>query len=93
MLGILAWRWRRTPGLAGPGRLLLALLALQLLTGLTTIFFQWPLLIAVMHNGGAAGLVLVGVTLLWRLSRAGKHAPGQGNPLAAARPEAPRMPT
>ncbi|MFV0283490.1 MAG: COX15/CtaA family protein [Castellaniella sp.] len=78
LLGLLAWRWHRTPGLAGPAHLLLALLALQLLTGLTTIFFQWPLLIAVMHNGGAAGLVLVSVTLLWRLSRPGKSArPGR----------------
>ncbi len=68
----LGWRLRAVPGLAGPAQLLLALLALQLLTGLTTIFFQWPLLIAVLHNGGAAGLVLVGVTLLLRLSRAGK---------------------
>lgn len=72
LLGGIGWHWRRTPGLAGPARLLLALLALQLATGLTTIFFQWPLLIAVMHNGGAAGLVLVSVTLLWRLSQAGK---------------------
>ncbi|WP_345796679.1 COX15/CtaA family protein [Castellaniella sp. MT123] len=81
LLGGLAWRWRRTPGLRGPARLLLALLALQLLTGLTTIFFQWPLLIAVMHNGGAAGLVLVSVTLLWRLSRAGKPV---GMPVGSA---------
>ncbi len=72
LLGSLAWRWRHTRGLAGPARLLLILLVLQLLTGLTTIFFQWPLLIAVLHNGGAAGLVLAGVTLLWRLARAGK---------------------
>ncbi len=72
LLGAIGWHWRHTPGLAGPARLLLALLALQLATGLTTIFFQWPLLIAVMHNGGAAGLVLVSVTLLWRLSQAGK---------------------
>jgi len=72
LLGVLGWRLRAVPGLAGPARLLLALLALQLLTGLTTIFFQWPLLIAVLHNGGAAGLVLVGVTMLLRLSQAGK---------------------
>jgi cytochrome c oxidase assembly protein subunit 15 len=96
LLGALGWRWRRTPGLAGPARLLLSLLALQLLTGLTTIFFQWPLLIAVMHNGGAAGLVLVGVTLLWRLSRAGKPAiPGREThepPRDRKSLEAPRMP-
>jgi cytochrome c oxidase assembly protein subunit 15 len=79
LLGGLAWRWRRAPGLRGPARLLLALLALQLATGLTTIFFQWPLLIAVLHNGGAAGLVLVSVTLLWRLAQAGK--PPSGKPL------------
>lgn len=82
LLGCLAWRWRRTPGLRGPARLLLILLGLQALTGLTTIFFQWPLPIAVMHNGGAAGLVLVSVTLLWRLSRAGKPAAG---PMTSAR--------
>ena len=45
-LGILAWRLRAEPGLRGPATLMLALLGAQLLTGLTTIFFQWPLLIA-----------------------------------------------
>jgi len=71
-LGALAWRMRNEAGLRGPCRLVLALLAAQLLTGLTTIFFQWPLLIAVLHNGGAAGLVLACVTLLVRLGRAGR---------------------
>ncbi|MGB3288120.1 MAG: COX15/CtaA family protein [Burkholderiaceae bacterium] len=69
-LGVLASRMLPETGLRGPAKLLLALLAAQLLTGLTTIFFQWPLLIAVLHNGGAAGLVLASVTLLVRLSRA-----------------------
>src|SRR3546814_4745613 len=69
-LGVLASRLRAEPGLRGPATLALALLAAQLFTGLTTIFFQWPLLIAVLHNGGAAGLVLASVTLLVRLSRA-----------------------
>src|SRR3546814_950441 len=68
-LGTLGWRMLAEPGLRGPARLLLILLAAQLLTGLTTIFFQWPLLIAVLHNGGAAGLVLTSVTLLVRLDR------------------------
>ncbi len=70
-LGVLGWKMRRDPGLRGPAKLLLGLLLAQLFTGLTTIFFQWPLLIAVLHNGGAAGLVLASVTLLVRLSRAG----------------------
>lgn len=68
-LGILAWKMRVESGLRGPANLVLGLLAAQLITGLTTIFFQWPLLIAVLHNGGAAGLVLASVTLLVRLSR------------------------
>ncbi|MCC2595939.1 COX15/CtaA family protein [Pusillimonas sp. MFBS29] len=69
-LGVLGWKLRRIPGLEGPVQLMLLLLVAQLLTGLTTIFFQWPLLIAVLHNGGAAGLVLASVTLVLRLSGA-----------------------
>ncbi|NGM86425.1 heme A synthase [Parapusillimonas sp. SGNA-6] len=69
-LGILGWKMLADPGLRGPAKLLLGLLAAQLFTGLTTIFFQWPLLIAVLHNGGAAGMVLASVTLLVRLARA-----------------------
>ena len=71
-LAVLALRLRRVPGLAGPAGLMLALLAAQLVTGLTTIFFQWPLLIAVLHNGGAAGLTLACVVMLVRLSTAGR---------------------
>ena len=67
--GWLAWRLRADAGLRGPATLVLCLLVAQLVTGLTTIFFQWPLLIAVLHNGGAAGLVLGVVTLLTRLAK------------------------
>ena len=73
-LGILGWRLRADQGLRGPATLMLLLLVAQLLTGLTTIFFQWPLLIAVLHNAGAAGLVLASTTLLVRLSRADSTA-------------------
>lgn len=72
VVGVLALKLRADPGLKGPATLLLALLGAQLLTGLTTIFFEWPLLIAVLHNGGAAGLVLVSVTLVVRLYRASR---------------------
>lgn len=67
--GWLAWRLRADAGLRGPATLVLCLLVAQFATGLTTIFFQWPLLIAVLHNGGAAGLVLGVVTLLTRLAK------------------------
>jgi cytochrome c oxidase assembly protein subunit 15 len=71
-MGLLAWRLRVERGLRAPANLVLLLLLAQLTTGLTTIFFQWPLLIAVLHNGGAAGLVLLTTTLLVRIARAGK---------------------
>jgi len=74
-LGLLAWRLRSIVGLRGPANLVLALLLAQLFTGLTTILFQWPLLIAVLHNGGAAGLVLAVVTLMVRLAGAGQLPP------------------
>ena len=73
-VGIVAWRLRAIAGLQGPARLILLLLAAQLVTGLTTIFFQWPLAIAVLHNGGAAALVLATITLLVRLAQAGRPA-------------------
>ena len=68
-LGGLALRLRRYDGLQGPSRALLAMLVVQLLTGLTSIFLQWPIVIAVLHNGGAAVLTLLCVTLLVTLSR------------------------
>ena len=76
-LGALAFRLRRYEGLQGPSRALLAMLVVQLLTGLTSIFLQWPIVIAVLHNGGAAVLTILCVTLLVRLGRA-RHAPSVG---------------
>jgi|TARA_A100001391_G_scaffold205463_1_gene207361 cytochrome c oxidase assembly protein subunit 15 len=69
-MGTLAWQMRAEPGLRTPATWVLALLCAQLFTGLTTIFFEWPLLIAVLHNGGAAGLVLMSTTLLVRIASA-----------------------
>ncbi len=76
-LGILSWRLKSDPALRGPSHLVLALLLAQFATGLTTIFFEWPLLIAVLHNGGAAGLTLATVTLLVRISGPKPEAIGQ----------------
>ncbi len=68
LLGTAAFRLRPDPALRPYATVILALLLAQLLTGLSTIFFQWPLLIAVLHTGGAAALVLSSVTMLVRLS-------------------------
>ncbi len=51
-----AWK---LPSLRGTARWLALVLALQAATGLATIYLSWPLSIAVLHNGGAALLVLL----------------------------------
>ncbi|MFM7024911.1 MAG: COX15/CtaA family protein [Limnohabitans sp.] len=65
VLGWTGWRLRATDGLARQGRVLLALLALQLITGLSNVVMGWPLLAAVLHTGGASALTVV---LVWSLA-------------------------
>ncbi|GAA6141561.1 COX15/CtaA family protein [Hydrogenophaga sp. 5NK40-0174] len=55
----LGWRLRREPIARGLSNALLALAAWQLLTGLSNVILDWPLLAAVAHTGGAAALVMV----------------------------------
>jgi cytochrome c oxidase assembly protein subunit 15 len=58
-----AWRAWRVPGLHATARnIVLAVLA-QAMTGIATVFLSFPLTIAVLHNAGAALLVLL-VTML-----------------------------
>jgi cytochrome c oxidase assembly protein subunit 15 len=57
VVGLLAWRLRGIEGMRRVGDGLLAALALQLATGLTNIFLDWPLPAAVLHTGGAAALL------------------------------------
>jgi cytochrome c oxidase assembly protein subunit 15 len=56
----------RMEGLEKTARWLLAALGLQLLTGISTVFLEWPLALAVAHNGGAALLVLLLVMLNYK---------------------------
>ena len=63
VLGLAAWRAMRQPQLRKTGRLIAAILLAQLFTGVATVFFDFPLAIAVLHNAGAALLVLT-VTML-----------------------------
>ena len=59
VLGWLALRLHRVAALRLQAQWLAALLGLQLATGLSNVVLDWPLLAAVLHTGGAAGLVLV----------------------------------
>jgi cytochrome c oxidase assembly protein subunit 15 len=60
----LIMRLKRYPALRSLKLWLMAILTLQIITGISNVVFNWPLLAAVMHTGGAAGLVLV-LTKLW----------------------------
>ena len=60
-------------------RWLIALLALQILTGVSNVVFSWPLFVAVVHNGGAAALAFVLAMLRTRFAphAAPRYAPAQ----------------
>jgi cytochrome c oxidase assembly protein subunit 15 len=68
MLLALAWALRRSPA-AGHGCVLAVLTLLQAASGVSNVVLGWPLPAALAHTAGAAGLVLVLVTLLARSAR------------------------
>jgi heme a synthase len=63
VLGYTAWRAWRLPGLHTTARNIVFIVVAQALTGIATVYLDFPLAIAVLHNAGAAALVLV-VTML-----------------------------
>ena len=68
VLGTLAWKVMQlaTPVLSSLTRfakLLVALLLLQIITGISNVVFQWPLLAALLHTAGSAALVFCLVRL------------------------------
>lgn len=76
-LGWFAVRARHFSALRRLATLLIAFLGLQLLTGLSNIVLDWPLVAAVAHNGGAAVLLLLMVRLVYntRLARRSAMVP------------------
>jgi cytochrome c oxidase assembly protein subunit 15 len=92
VLGWLAWRLWSVEGARWQARALALTLLVQFLTGLSNVVLQWPLALAVAHNGGAAVLVALLVTINLRLAQAGRvplpnaapaRAPLAGGPQAA----------
>ena len=65
-LGWLGHKAMRVDGLQKTGRALLLMVALQFIIGVATVFLDWPLAIAVLHNGGAALLVVLTVMLNYK---------------------------
>lgn len=68
IVGYLVWRMEQHSRLLSLARGLLALLALQILTGLANVALQWPLALAVLHSGGAALLIALLVAVVQRTS-------------------------
>jgi cytochrome c oxidase assembly protein subunit 15 len=82
VLGLVAWRASRQPALRGTGGLIALVLLAQLLTGVATVFFDFPLAIAVLHNAGAALLVLLVTMLNYKvrhLLEVSQRAPAQAH--------------
>ena len=65
--GLLALKARKLAGLTKVANGMLIVLLVQFCTGLANILLSWPLAIAVMHNGGAALLLLLLTMLNYRV--------------------------
>lgn len=74
LVGVTVALWR-TNALRRPLRLIVALLALQIATGVSNAVLDWPLAAAVLHTGGAGALLMVLVWMLSSTTRQAKIAP------------------
>jgi heme a synthase len=79
-LGYAAWMLYRQAH-KQPAAWIAGLLLWQLMTGLSNVVLGWPLLAAVSHTGGAAGLVLVCVSTFMRMrvSKVAQKKPSSEN--------------
>jgi cytochrome c oxidase assembly protein subunit 15 len=66
-LGLTAFLCRKYAALKTNSNAILAVLLAQFLSGVATVYFSWPLSIAVLHNAGAALLVLLLSMLNYRV--------------------------
>lgn len=78
LLATASRRWRNW------GRLLLALLLMQLALGMANVLFSLPLAVALAHNLGAAALLTTLLTINLRLRRAAAGMPAAGRKTSAA---------
>ena len=78
VLMALAW-WLGRAGLRGTSRALALLLAWQFFSGLSNVVLGWPLVAAVAHTAGAAGLVMVLTDAISSTRAAAAHQPTRLN--------------
>ena len=72
VVGFTAWRAMRIKASAEIGSWLLWLIGLQFLSGISTVVFNWPLALAVLHNAGAALMVVLLTQLNCRVAMRGQ---------------------
>lgn len=85
VLGYAAWRARSHPRLRPLARYIAIVLVLQACTGIATVYFSFPLTLAVLHNAGAALLVLLVTMLNYRsLYQIEAASPVPAQPIASA---------
>jgi len=82
VLGLLAWQLWSVKGISSLARALAAVAAMQFVTGVANVVLDWPLLLAVLHNGGAAVLLTLVVAINYRLATVGAQARGWALPRA-----------
>ena len=86
LLLALVLRLHRAGRLVVQRRAVLALALLQLLTGLSNVVLDWPLVAAVLHTGGAAALMTVLVWALCASRVAARQPAGVARPAAGVCP-------
>ena len=93
VLGLAAWHMHRSSAHGSAARMAAVWIALlllwQLITGLSNVVLGWPLLAAVSHTGGAAGLVVVITGVLsaaqLRTTQDDVHTGFEGSPAETSR--------
>ncbi|RJG15790.1 COX15/CtaA family protein [Massilia cavernae] len=89
VIGYTAWRAWPHAQLRKAARLTAFALAAQAFTGVATVFFSFPLAIAVLHNAGAAVLVLLVTMLNYKIKY--QLATAQRTPAVAGSPQASHL--
>ena len=77
VVGLVAWtshQSRKIDGLRSVSRAISWVLLLQLATGISTVLLNWPLTLAVLHNAGAAVLLVLLVMLNYLIVFSTKNA-------------------
>lgn len=85
LAGVLAWRLWRLHGLERLARLLAGVLLAQFVTGLANVFLDWPLVAALAHTAGAAGLVAIIFMIDFRTHHTAGFLPSSRSPAADRR--------